>query len=51
MLQQSKALCGQKVYLDDDLTPYQCSMPAKLSIVFNLQETSFLEAGAPFNRV
>ena len=36
LLQQSKALCGQKVYLDDDLTPYQRSMPAKLSTVFSL---------------
>ena len=29
-------LRGQKVYLDDDLTPFQCSMRAKLSRVFKL---------------
>ena len=36
LLQQSKALRDQKVYLDDDLTPYQRSMRAKLSSVFSL---------------
>ena len=36
LLQQSKALRDQKVYLDDDLTPYQQSMHAKLSSVFSL---------------
>ena len=37
LLQQSKALRDQKVYLDDDdLTPYQRSMCAKLSSVFSL---------------
>ena len=34
LLQQSKALRGQKAYLDDDLTPYQRSMRAKLSSMF-----------------
>ena len=36
LLQQSKVLRGQKVYLDDDLTPFQRSMRAKLSSVFKL---------------
>ena len=36
LLQQSRALRGQKVYNDDDLTPYQRSLRAKLSSVFSL---------------
>ena len=36
LLRQSKALREQKVYLDDDLTPHQRSMRAKLSRVFSL---------------
>ena len=36
LLQQSKVLCSQKAYLDDDLTPFQHSMRAKLSNVFKV---------------
>ena len=36
LLQQSKVLRSQKVYLDDDLTPFQRSMCAKLTSVFKL---------------
>ena len=36
LLQQSKALHDQKVYLGDDLTPYQRSMRAMLTSVFSL---------------